>query len=765
LPPDLLIIYESEAEQWASYMRSVLSGPVAEEGICCYDVAAVTGRKSQEDFLGLVGYRCKLLILTKGLLESLCPLKRFFLARVLRPAQQVVVLLCGVTSIAALLEQVPLQGDGYLEISSEQEAHEYSDAVADIVRRGVTTDLIDLYLRPDGSNVKRASGELEKRLEKRLEKSLSGGGVPGPETRLEKRLSGGAAGAAKAPLLVVPSRVSCEGPGEVFLLLQECVCSREAEVEFTAGKQRVRVKTNSNWNDYTLSVTVPVGVVLYVSGVVKGRGQVQCYSSLGEMARLLETAADPVEFMCQALQVRSVEELDETLAGSLMQKMPTGGLTQLYWDTHTPASSTTSREDTPTLLHFVAQYGLRGVGSVLLQCPGAGRALRTPNRHGHTPLELAHTHGHTELHTLLQTALNVQDSEEGEDSSVYEMMSTAGAPLPKPLLGDPQVEGAGLNQEEDEEEEDPYAPLGVNDEEYDTILSSSSSVVIANRPPAPTPRPETIPTREDRTPFIAQVFQKKGPQSDAGTLYSLPLKRDSISSTYDTFGGATPPVPPHNPPPGLDELIDLQQQVKLGVLSVDEALDRFSQWQRLQRGVDATQQEKLRQLRASIINNREDDDSVYDKINIIHHTPNVAVKDCRRGSQPADTDFYSKPLKGQTVMFQKKGPQSDAGTLYSLPLKRDSISSTYDTFGGATPPVPPHNPPPGLDELIDLQQQVKLGVLSVDEALDRFSQWQRLQRGVDATQQEKLRQLRASIINNREDDDSVYGEEASSAEP
>ncbi|XP_076144603.1 B-cell scaffold protein with ankyrin repeats-like isoform X1 [Alosa pseudoharengus] len=616
---DLLIIYEAEAEQWASYMRSVLVGPVADEGICCYDIAAVTGRKSQEDFLCLVQYRCKLLILSRGLLEALCPLRRFFLARVLTPPSQVVVLLCGVPSLAPLLEQVPLQGDVYLQISSEQEAHEYTATVADIVRKGGQVTSMEPVSR-------RASG---------------------PDARLEK-LSAGGAVAAKAPLLLVPSRVPCEAPGEVYLLLQESVPCREAEVEFTAGKHKVRVKTTS-WNDNTLSVNPPefpagsVGVTLYCGGVAKGKAHLQYYSSLGEMANLLTRAADPVDFMCQAFQVCSVEQLDETLAGCLIQKLPTRGLRELQWDQHPEAgASGSTREDIPTLLHFVAQHGLRDLGSVLLQCPGAQRALHTPNRHGQTPLDLAQANGHTQLHILLQGALNVQSGEEGEDSSVYEMMSTAGKPKSSPP-DDAHQAGKDEDQEE-EEEEDPYAPLGVNNEEYDTILSPSNSVVIANRPPAPTPRPETIPTKEDRTPYIAQVFQKKMSQPDAGTLYSLPLKqvreRESISSTYDTF------VASHRPP-GLDELISLQQQVKLGTLSVDDALDRFSQWQRLQKGVDSVQQEKLRQMRASLINYREDDDSVYDKINIIHHTPNVAVKDCRRGSQPAESDFYSKPLKGQ----------------------------------------------------------------------------------------------------------------------
>uniref|UniRef100_A0A8C7M222 B cell scaffold protein with ankyrin repeats 1 n=1 Tax=Oncorhynchus mykiss TaxID=8022 RepID=A0A8C7M222_ONCMY len=118
------------------------------------------------------------------------------------------------------------------------------------------------------------------------------------------------------------------------------------------------------------------------------------------------------------------------------------------------------------------------------------------------------------------------------------------------------------------------------------------------------------------------VFQKKMSQSDTETLYSLPTKqargRDSISSTYDTF------VP--NQLPGLEQLIELQEKVKRGSLSMDEALERFSDWQRVQKGMDAIQQEKLRQLRASIINNREDDESVYDKINIIHHTPSKSLK-------------------------------------------------------------------------------------------------------------------------------------------
>ena len=58
-------------------------------------------------------------------------------------------------------------------------------------------------------------------------------------------------------------------------------------------------------------------------------------------------------------------------------------------------------------------------------------------------------------------------------------------------------------EDEWEEMEDLYASLGLNDE-YDTILNSKKALVIANRPPAPTPRPESTEEEEDRTPYITQ---------------------------------------------------------------------------------------------------------------------------------------------------------------------------------------------------------------------------------------------------------------------
>ncbi|XP_056224388.1 B-cell scaffold protein with ankyrin repeats-like isoform X2 [Seriola aureovittata] len=622
---ELLIIYETEAEQWATYLKTVFTGPISEAGICCYDIATVSSRR--DDFLRLAQYNCKLLILSKGMLEGLCQMWRFFLARVLSPAANVVVLLCGVESLTPLLERVPLNGDECLVISSEQDAHVYLSTVTDIVKKGGSTT---------AANVNPLTCNLS-----------------GSEQKAEQMQSTGAH-SVRCRAVVVPSRVPCGvrhsssqsvTSMDVFILLKNEASGSDAEVEFTAENQMLRLKP-VHWNDQILCVKAPdfpagnVRVTVYSDGAPLSMAQLQYYSSMEEISCLLSRVADPVDFMCQALQVSSVDKLDEKLSSMLLEGMPTGGFQALQCE------NTPDREihpaDVPSLLHFAAQYGFKSVSSLLLQCPGAERALHTANRHGQTPTEIAKSHGHTELHTLLKETLNMLNPDEDNgDASVYEVMCTAG----NPSTTDVQQEQQG--GDEGEEVEDLYAPLGVNDE-YDTILNSTKAVFIANRPPAPTPRPESTQVKEDKTPYIAQVFQKKKTPQGEADLYSLPTKQargreDSISSTYDTF------VP--NQIDGLQQLIELQQRVKAGSLTVDEALERFSDWQRVQKGMDAIQQEKLSQLRASIINNREDDDSVYDKINIVHHTPSVAVNESRRGSQPVESDFYSKPLKGQHSNF------------------------------------------------------------------------------------------------------------------
>ncbi|XP_047193547.1 B-cell scaffold protein with ankyrin repeats-like [Scophthalmus maximus] len=613
---DVLIIYQTEAEQWATYLKSAFAGPIPEAGICCYDIATVSSRR--DDFPGLDRYNCKLLILSKGMLEGFCQGWRFFLARVLSPAAHVVVLLCGVESVTPLLELVPLSADEYLQISSEQDVHEYLSTVINIVGKGVSATAANvnpLTCKLSGSEQK---GE-----------RLQSAGVHGDGCRL------------------VPARVPCGASTEVFILLKDEAPGGDTEVEFK-GENQMRRAEPVHWNDRTLCVNAPdfpagnVRVTVYSNGVPLSKAQLQYYSSMEEVACLLSRVADPVDFMCQALQLSSVDALDEELSSMLLEGMPTGGFPALPC-VHTPERESRNA-DVPSLLHFAAQHGFKSVSSLLLQCPGVERALHTANRRGQTPAEIAKIHGHKELHVLLEEKLNIFSP--GEDSGdVYEVMGPAGNPSTA------AVQRVQRAEDEGEEVEELYGPLEMS-EEYETILNSTKTPVIANRPPAPKPRPEGTQVKKGRTLYIRKVFQKKKTPPANADLYSLPTiqapgRDDSALSTYDTF------VP--NQIDGLQWLSELQRRVKAGSLTVDQALERFSDWQRVQKGMDAAQKEKLNQLRARIINSGEDD-SVYDEINIVHYTPSAMANKSRRGSQTLESDSPSRPLKGQLHShFFRKG--------------------------------------------------------------------------------------------------------------
>ncbi|XP_038130731.1 B-cell scaffold protein with ankyrin repeats-like [Cyprinodon tularosa] len=592
----LLIIYETEAKQWATFLQSVFTGQIPADEICCYDIAMASSRK--DDFSRLSRYACKLLILSKGMLEGLHQMRRFFLSRVLSPAACVVVLLCGVDSLTPLLDRVPINSDECLQISSEQDPPEYVGSVIKIIKKGASAkaNMNPLANRPPESE---PSGEV---------------------------MQSSAADRVNSNIVITPSRVPCGSSSEVFILLKNNSAGSECEVEFKAERQIVRVKP-ARWSDQILCVRTPadfaagdVRVTLYSCGKFLASSKLQYYTRIEELNSLLSSVADPVEFMFQALQVCSVDKLDQKLSSILLELMPTGGFQGLQIE------NTHGREvhhgDVPSLLHFAARYGFRSVSGLLLQCPGAERALRMTNRHGQTPAEIAKSHGHTELHTMLKETLKMLGS--GEDNDVYEMMYNAGK------QGQP-----------DGEDEDLYAPLGVN-EDSNSNLNSEKAVILANRPPAPTPRPECMQLKESRTSYIAQVFKKKKIPKGDTDVYSLTSKQaqrqeDSVSGTYDTF------IPNQKQ---LEQLMELQQRIKSSSLSVAKALNHLSdQQQQVKKGPANNQEERPSHLRAGGINSR--DGCVYDKINSVHPTPSFFVNESRKGNQPSQSEFYTKPLKKQ----------------------------------------------------------------------------------------------------------------------
>lgn len=127
------MLYEQEAEEWALYLKSLFGLIVNKEGILLYDVE--NSSYKHQELLRLPSFKCKLLILSCGLLNCLNQKRRYFLEQVLKPPENVVILLCGVENSEILYEILTLDG-GSKEISADQKPEEYISVVKGIIQPG-----------------------------------------------------------------------------------------------------------------------------------------------------------------------------------------------------------------------------------------------------------------------------------------------------------------------------------------------------------------------------------------------------------------------------------------------------------------------------------------------------------------------------------------------------------------------------------------------------------------------------------------------------
>ncbi|XP_076830439.1 phosphoinositide 3-kinase adapter protein 1 isoform X3 [Brachyhypopomus gauderio] len=167
-------------------------------------------------------------------------------------------------------------------------------------------------------------------------------------------------------------------------------------------------------------------------------------------------------------------------------------------------------------------------------------------------------------------------------------------------------ETAEDNSEGYSEEEDPYK-ICSPDEIYDTVdeQDTCSASAILNRPPAPVPRPATLSEPEECKTYISTVFSSKRSLCSTGSSSSqrqnqtsedsLWPERDTEVTTHDPYAGMKTP--------GQKQLISLQERVKVGALTVEEAVQEFKAWQFDQEKRSQSirfQQENLQRLRDSI---------------------------------------------------------------------------------------------------------------------------------------------------------------------
>uniref|UniRef100_A0A8C6X5B6 Phosphoinositide-3-kinase adaptor protein 1 n=2 Tax=Naja naja TaxID=35670 RepID=A0A8C6X5B6_NAJNA len=465
---------------------------------------------------------------------------------------------------------------------------------------------------------------------------------------------------------VQPDRIRCGVQTTIFIILK-CKLDRQIkmEVEFSSKSCQPLRLSASIENEYTVSVYTPdlspgtVCLKLFSGDLMIAESNISYYTDMEEISNLLSTAANPVEFMCQAFKIvpYSTEALDKILTESLKKNLPASGLHLLGINQLEEENITSQRdEELPTLLHFAAKYGLKNLTALLLTCPGALQAYSVANKYGHYPNNIAEKHGFKDLRQfideyvetadMLKTHIKEELMQGEEDGSIYESMAHVSADLLMKCSLNPSCDEelyesmGGLIPSSTEDlyvemlQSDANNPLsrttkdymmrrfleGVNLEipepkegiyhqsedkdVYHTVEQDSFPQEMVNRPPVPIPRPDPSSIHQDKEPYIYKVFTGKD-QEKSGNLYvsAKNIGKEQINtvsnqpqqSIYDPFAGMKTP--------GQRQLITLQEQVKLGMLTVDEAVLCFKEWQLNQKKRAESfryQQENLKRLRDSI---------------------------------------------------------------------------------------------------------------------------------------------------------------------
>ncbi|XP_071604290.1 phosphoinositide 3-kinase adapter protein 1 isoform X4 [Heliangelus exortis] len=642
---DVLIVHGSDAREWCQYLQNLFlfTRHLRKHRILGYQLEAALSPQELDLFHRS---RSIILLLSAELVQS------FYLPPVLQslqealwPPYKVVKLFCGVTD-SEDYSTFFKDWSQWQELTNDDEPDAYLAAVKKAISEDSGCD-----------SVTDTEPEEEKN-------PVHSRGVAMGEEHGSSRSSGN-------PLVVQPGRIRC-GVQTTLYIIMKCKLDGEVktEVEFSPeSSSPVRVLAEVQ-NEYTVSVEAPnltsgtVALQIYSGDLLVGEASVTYYTDMEEISSLLASAANPVQFMCQAFKIvpYSIEALDKLLTESLKKNIPASGLHLFGINQLEEEDMTTNQrdEELPTLLHFSARYGLKNLTALLLTCPGALQAYSVANNCGHYPNTLAEKHGFRDLRQFIDEYVETADmlkshikeelmqGEEdeaiyesmahlstdllmkrslnpGSDEELYESMAgfVPGAPEDlyvemlqyKPDSPAARDEGSvatkdsmlrkfleGSSMDVPDPGEGDYQQYG--EDVYYSVEKDTLPQEMANRPPVPVPRPESSSSQPDNELYISKIFAQKAQRPE--NLYVpggrvkkettvRPVRDLSQSSIYDPFAGMKTP--------GQRQLITLQEQVKMGMLTVDEAVLHFKEWQLNQKKRSESfrfQQENLKRLRDSI---------------------------------------------------------------------------------------------------------------------------------------------------------------------
>ncbi|KAM9611616.1 phosphoinositide 3-kinase adapter protein 1 isoform 2-T3 [Morphnus guianensis] len=623
---DVLIVYASDATEWCQYLQNLFlfTRHVRKHRILSYQLEGESAISHQE--LDLFNRsRSIILLLSAELVQS------FYLPPVLQslqealwPPYKVVKLFCGVTDCDDYLTFFK-DWSQWQELTNDDEPDAYLAAVKKAISEDSGCDSVTDTETEDEKN-------------------------PVYSHRLAMSEEHGSSKSTGDHPVVQPDRIRCGVQTTVYIIMKCKLDGKvKTEVEFSPeNASSVRVPAEVE-NEYTITVEAPnltsgtVPLQIYSGDLMVGETSITYHTDMEEISSLLANAANPVQFMCQAFKIvpYSIEALDKLLTESLKKNIPASGLHLFGINQLEEEDMTTNQrdEELPTLLHFSARYGLKNLTALLLTCPGALQAYSVANKYGHYPNTIAEKHGFKDLRQFIDEYVETADMLKShikeelmqgeEDESVYESMAhlstdllmkcslnpgsdeelyesmagfVPGAPedlyvemlqsKPEtPVAGDEVslttkdsmlrkfLEGSSMDVPDSEE--GVYQQYG--EDVYYSVEQDTFPQEMASRPPVPVPRPESSSPQPDNELYISKKTIVR------------PVRDLSQSSIYDPFAGMKTP--------GQRQLITLQEQVKMGILTVDEAVLHFKEWQLNQKKRSESfrfQQENLKRLRDSI---------------------------------------------------------------------------------------------------------------------------------------------------------------------
>ncbi|KAI5932768.1 Phosphoinositide 3-kinase adapter protein 1 [Manis javanica] len=647
---DILIVYSLDAEEWCQYLQELFlsSRQVRTQKTLTYRLGPGASFSAQ-DLSFFLSPRCIVVLLSVELVQHFCqPALLPLLQRAFHPPSRMVRLLCGVQDSEVFLDFFP-DWAHWQELTCEDEPETYVAAV----RKAFSED-------SGCDSVTDTEPEDEKVLPSPKQQSLSPQTSPGnPMVVQPDRIR---CGAETTVYVIVRCKLDERVTTEAEFSPED---SPAVRVEATLENEYTVSMRAPNFSSGTVSLKIYSGDLVVCETAISYYTDMEeignLLSNAANPVEFMCQAFKIVPYNRETLDKLLTESLKNNIPASGLHLF---GINQLEEE---DMMTNQRDEELPTLLHFAAKYGLKNLTALLLTCPGALQAYSVANKHGHYPNTIAEKHGFRDLRQFIDEYVETVDmlkshikeelmqGEEADavyesmahlstdllmkcslnpgcDEELYESMAafvpaatedlyvemlqaSASNPIPgdsfsrttKDSMIRKFLEGnnAGMASLERElhhlsQEEDVYHTVD-DDEDF--------SMDLASRPPIPVPRPEASApgTHQlpDNEPYISKVFAEKS-QERPGNFYVSsesirkeppvrPWRDRPQSSIYDPFAGMKTP--------GQRQLITLQEQVKLGIVNVDEAVLHFKEWQLNQKKRSESfrfQQENLKRLRESI---------------------------------------------------------------------------------------------------------------------------------------------------------------------